>query len=82
MSEESAYSVMQKLTEISERVARQEAILNNLSSTLQDDIRLKLREQEKRLFELETHKASTIGAKDIVTWLAVTGIAVWEVLSR
>ena len=70
-----------KLNEISERLARVETMIHERTDDTKE-IRNMLKSHEDRLSELETHKASTIGAKDIVAWLAIAGIMIWEVLSR
>lgn len=44
------------------------------------EIRNMLKSHEDRLAELESHKSSTIGAREIVAFVIMAGIAIWEVL--
>lgn len=68
-----------KLDEIVERTIRMETMIESLASDTKD-IRRTLHDHDERLHELENHKAATIGVKDIVTWLAMVGLALWGVL--
>lgn len=70
-----------KLNEISERLARVETMIHERTDDTKE-IRNMLKSHEDRLAELESHKHATIGAKDIVAWLAITGIMLWEVLKK
>lgn len=79
MSEESMTYFRKKLDEIVERTIRMEAIMEGMNSD-NKDIRRTLHDHDERLHELENHKAATIGIKDIVTWAAMAGLALWGVL--
>ena len=71
--------VYDKLSEISERLARVEVLLSELTGDVRD-MKATLRDHETRINELESHKDAAFGMKDIVTWLVITGIALWGVL--
>ena len=71
--------VYEKLSEISERLARVEVLLSELTGDVRD-MKATLRDHETRINELESHKDAAFGMKDIVTWLVITGIALWGVL--
>ena len=81
MSEDKFDKMFDKILDISERLARIEAMVKE---TVEDanDTREMLRNHEQRLAELENHKSAVISAKDVVAWLAIAGIMVWEVLAR
>lgn len=71
--------IMDKLTEISERLVKVETLLDKFT----DDnklIREKLNNHEGRLQDLEQHKTSVVNAKDIFTWSIMAAIALWGVL--
>ena len=71
--------IMNKLSEISERLVRVETLLDNIT----DDnkaIKDKLNNHEGRLQDLEQHRTQVVSAKDIFTWLAMAAIALWGVL--
>lgn len=44
------------------------------------EIRNMLKSHEDRLAELESHKHSTIGAREIIAFLVMAGVALWGVL--
>ena len=71
--------VYDKLSEISERLARVEVLLSELTGDVRD-MKTTLRDHETRINELESHKDATIGMKDVITWLVMAGIALWGVL--
>ena len=81
MSEDKLDRLYDKVSEMSERMARVETMMTELTRDMQD-VRHTLRNHEERLNGLESHKEATIGAKDIITWLAMAGIALWGVLSK
>ncbi len=79
MSGDSSEKIMDKLSEISERLVRVETLLDKIT----DDnkaIREKLNNHEGRLQDLEQHKSTVISAKDIFTWAVMAAIALWGVL--
>lgn len=79
MSDEQGTQIWDTLMDISSRLARVEALLLKMTDDARD-IRETMRDHDKRISALESHRDSTIGAKDIVMWLAMAGIALWEVL--
>lgn len=81
MSEDKLDRMFDKISDISERIVRVEVLIKEVADDT-NDTKTTLRRHEERIAELESHKDSFIGAKDIVVWLAITGIALWEVLSR
>lgn len=81
MSDEQIMKLMEKLNEMDKRNVKMETLMQEWSSDVKD-IRQLLRDYDKRINELERHKDTVIGAKDVITWLAIAGIMVWEVLSR
>ena len=80
-NEEYINKVMDKLTDISERLAVVETLLKE-RSTDTDAINNTLKSFGNRLGELEKHRNQVIGAKDVVTWLAMAAIAAWGVISK
>lgn len=44
------------------------------------EIRNMLKSHEDRLSELESHKYSSIGAREVVAFLVMAGLALWGVL--
>jgi len=81
VSEEQVMKLMEKLNDMDKRSAKMETLIQEWRSDVKD-IRQLLREYDKRLNELESHKDTVIGAKDVITWLTIAGIMVWEVMSR
>jgi hypothetical protein len=79
MSESQIDSIMTKLSEILERLSVVETLVKERTMDTQA-IFTALRAHDQRLVQLETHRASVITAKDIVTWAAVAAIGVWGAL--
>lgn len=71
--------VWNKLNEISERLARVETMIHERTDDTKE-IRNMLKSHEDRLCELESHKHATIGAKEIVAFIIMAGLALWGVL--
>ena len=71
--------IQENQQDIRERLAKVEVMLGELTDDMKD-MKHTLRSHESRIKELESHKDATIGAKDIVTWLAMAGIALWGVM--
>ena len=46
------------------------------------EIRNMLKSHEDRLAELESHKHSTIGAREIIAFLVMAGVALWGALKQ
>ena len=71
--------VYEKLSEISERLARVETMIHERTDDTKET-RDMLDRHERRIAELEKHKTSVVGAKDIFTWVIMEGIALWGVI--
>lgn len=71
--------IMDKLSEISERLVRVETLLEKITDE-NKAMKEKLNNHEGRLQDLEKHKTSVISAKDIFTWAVMAAIALWGVL--
>lgn len=65
--------------EIRERVARVETMIHERTDDTKE-IRNMLKSHEDRLAELESHKHSNIGAREVVAFLIMAGLALWGVL--
>lgn len=81
MSEEQTVKVMEKLSDIDKRIVRIETLIQEWTNNTRE-VRAVLKEHERRISDLENQKSAAIGAKDIVAWLVIAGIMVWEVLSK
>lgn len=81
MSEEQTVKVMEKLSDIDKRIVRIETLIQEWTNNTRE-VRTVLKEHERRISDLENQKSAAIGAKDIVAWLVIAGIMVWEVLSK
>lgn len=68
-----------KLNEISERLARVETMIHERTDDTKE-IRNMLKSHEDRLSELESHKHSSVGAREVVAFLVMAGLALWGVL--
>lgn len=79
MNDEKLDRLFNKVSEMSERLARLETMIHERTDDTKE-IRDMVGRHEKRLSELEKHSSAVIGAKDIITWLAMAGIALWGVL--
>ena len=65
--------------EIRERLAKVETMIHERTDDTKE-IRNMLKSHEDRLAELESHKSSTIGAKEVVAFAIMAGLALWGVL--
>ena len=61
------------------RLGKMETMIHERTNDTKE-LRNMIKSHEDRLSELESHTHSAIGAKEIVAWLVVTGIALWGVL--
>ena len=79
MDESQIIKFYDKLSEMSERIARMETMLqareaeNGRITTILD-------EHEERIASLEENKAKFFGVKEFVAWSIAVGIALWGVL--
>jgi chromosome segregation ATPase len=65
--------------DIRERLAKVETMIHERTDDTKE-IRNMLKSHEDRLAELEAHKQSNIGAREIVAFLVMAGLALWGVL--
>ena len=71
--------IMDKLSEISERLVRVETLLEKITDE-NKAMKEKLNNHEGRLQDLEQHKTQVVSAKDIITWAVMAAIALLGVL--
>lgn len=79
MSEENYGKFWDKLSEISERLAKVEAMMQERTDDTKE-IRNMLKNHEDRLSELENYKYFGIGAREIVAFLIMAGLTLWGLL--
>jgi len=79
MSGNSSEKIMDKLSEISERLVRVETLLEKITDENRA-MKEKQNNHEGRLQDLEQHKSTVVSAKDIITWAVMAAIALWGVL--
>ena len=79
MSDNQMDSIMNVLIDVRERLARVETMIHERTDDTKE-IRNMLKSHEDRLSELESHKHSSIGAREIVAFLVMAGIALWGAL--
>lgn len=65
--------------DIRERLAKVETMIHERTDDTKE-IRNMLKSHEDRLAELEANKHSNIGAREIVAFLVMAGLALWGVL--
>ena len=68
-----------QLVDIRERLAKMETMLHERTDDTKE-IRNMLKSHEDRLSELESHKHSSIGAREVVAFIIMAGLALWGVL--
>ena len=74
---------LDRLSEGLEDVSRRLAVMETLVGERANDIAGMYRRIEKledRTSELEKHKTQVVGFKDVATWAAMAGIALWGVI--
>lgn len=67
--------------DIRERLAKVETMIHERTDDTKE-IRNMLKSHEDRLAELESHKHSTIGAREIIAFLVMAGVALWGALKQ
>lgn len=72
-------NVSEELARLSERMVAVETKIGERANDIAGMYR-RLEKLEDRVSELEKHKTQVISAKDIFTWVAMAGIALWGVL--
>ena len=79
MNDEQVMKLMDKLSELSERMARVETMLQANHDSDKAIVKT-LADHDERIGALEQSRASALSYKEIIAWLTVTGIALWGVL--
>ena len=79
MDESQIMKLMDKLSEMSERLARVETMLQANASEYKH-INDTLIDHDERLDLLEQAKASAMSVKEVVAWTLAFGVALWGVL--
>ena len=79
MDESQVMKLMDKLSELSERMARVETMLQ-ANHDSDKAIMKTLAGHDERIGALEQSRASAMGYKEVIAWFTVTGIALWGVL--
>lgn len=76
---DSLQDIRENQQDIRERLATVETMLNERTDGTKE-IRNMLKSHEDRLAELESHKHSSVGAREIVAFLIMAGLAFWGVV--
>ena len=79
MDSEQVMKLMDKLSEMSERLARVETMLQANASEYKH-ISDTLLDHDERLDLLEQSKASAMSVKELIAWSLAFGVALWGVL--
>jgi len=72
-------NVSEELSRLTERMVAVETKIGERTSDIMGMYR-RLEKLEDRVSELEKHKTQVVGFKDVATWAAMAGIALWGVL--
>ena len=73
--------IIDKLTDIGERLVAVETLLQELT-TDKRDILLTLKDHASRISELEKHKTKVVNVKDIFMWAFMAIIAIVEIVQK
>ena len=79
MDEAQIVKLMDKLSELSERMARVETLLQ-ANHDADKAIAKTLADHDERIDALEQAKASAMSVKELIAWSLAFGVALWEVL--
>ena len=79
MNDEQVMKLMDKLSELSERIARVETMLRERASEV-EEINTILKQHNERIAILEQNKASINDMRSFLGWLVATAIAIWSVV--
>ena len=79
MDEAQIIKLMDKLSELSERMARVETLLQT-NHDADKAIAKTLADHDERIDALEQAKASAMSIKEVVAWSLAFGVALWGVL--
>ena len=72
-------NVSDELARLSERMVAVETKIGERANDIAGMYR-RIEKLEDRVADLEKHKTQVVNAKDIVTWAAMAGIALWGVV--
>ena len=67
------------MADISERLVKVETLIHERTDDTKE-MHDKMKSLEDRICAIETNTSKAVGAKDIVTWAVMAGIALWGVL--
>lgn len=81
MNDEQVMKLMDKLSELSERIARVETMLRDRATEL-EEINAILKQHNDRIAILEQNKASLHDIVGFVGWAVATAIAIWSVVFK
>ena len=81
MNDEQVMKMLDKLSELSERIARVETMLRDRATEL-EEINAILKQHNDRIAILEQNKASLHDIIGFVGWAVATAIAVWSVVFK
>ena len=79
MDEAQIIKLMDKLSELSERMARVETLLQT-NNDADKAIAKTLADHDERIDALEQAKASAMSVKELIAWSLAFGVALWGVL--
>ena len=79
MDEAQIIKLMDKLSELSERMARVETLLQT-NHDADKAIAKTLADHDERIDALEQSKASAMSVKELIAWSLAFGVALWGVL--
>ena len=79
MDEAQIIKLMDKLSELSERMARVETLLQ-ANHDADKAIAKTLADHDERIDALEQSKASAMSVKELIAWSLAFGVALWGVL--
>ena len=79
MDEVQIIKLMEKLSELSERMARVETLLQT-NHDADKAIAKTLADHDERIATLEQSKASAMSVKELIAWSLAFGVALWGVL--
>lgn len=79
MDEAQVIKLMDKLSELSERMARVETLLQT-NHDADKAIAKTLADHDERIDALEQSKASAMSVKEFIAWSLAFGVALWGVL--
>jgi hypothetical protein len=79
LNDEQILRFLDKLNEVSERLARVETMLRQRSVEM-ENVSNTLARHDERLTQLENNKAAFLGIKNLIAWGITVAIAVWGLM--